>query len=150
VTGDVPAGEGLLLKAEEAGTYTINVPSGAVTSIDNALKGALSETVVNGAGIYVLYDGTKGLGFYKTTAATFTVGANTAYLPADVAASRAFIALDGEATGISAVQGEGFKADGEYFDLQGRRVTAPTKGLYIKRSAEGRLQGKNGRKVIVR
>ena len=32
------------------------------------------------------------------------------------------------------------KANGQYFDLQGRRVTNPTKGLYIV----------NGKKVIVK
>ncbi|MCR4808710.1 MAG: hypothetical protein K5896_02495 [Prevotella sp.] len=36
------------------------------------------------------------------------------------------------------------------FDLQGRRVTQPTHGLYINRSAEGRLQGKNGKKYIIK
>jgi len=35
------------------------------------------------------------------------------------------------------------------YDLQGRRVAHPQKGLYIVRSAEARLQGKNGRKVVV-
>ena len=36
------------------------------------------------------------------------------------------------------------------YDLQGRRVTQPTKGLFIVRSAEGRLQGKNGKKVVIK
>ena len=36
------------------------------------------------------------------------------------------------------------------YDLQGRQVNTPRRGLYIQRSAEGRLQGENGRKYIVK
>ena len=37
------------------------------------------------------------------------------------------------------------------YDLQGRRLNAkPTKGVYIQRSAEGRLQGKNGKKYVMK
>ena len=36
------------------------------------------------------------------------------------------------------------------YDLQGRRTTQPRKGIYIQRSAEGRLQGKNGHKVVIK
>ena len=35
-----------------------------------------------------------------------------------------------------------------WYDLSGRKVIKPTKGVYIKRSAEGRLQGKNGKIVV--
>ena len=38
-----------------------------------------------------------------------------------------------------------------YYDLQGRRLNAkPSKGVYIQRSAEGRLQGKNGKKYVMK
>jgi hypothetical protein len=36
-----------------------------------------------------------------------------------------------------------------YYSLNGQRVEHPTKGIYIKRSAEDRLQGKNGKTVIL-
>ena len=36
------------------------------------------------------------------------------------------------------------------YDLSGRHVYKPTKGIYIMRSAEGRLQGKNGKKVVIK
>ena len=41
---------------------------------------------------------------------------------------------------------------GAIYDLSGRKVANGQlkKGVYIKRSAEGRLQGKNGKKVIVK
>jgi len=40
---------------------------------------------------------------------------------------------------------------GNWYDLKGRKLSGkPTKkGLYIRRSAEGRLQGKNGQKVVI-
>ena len=59
---------------------------------------------------------------------------------------------DGETTtGLINVNGNDNDNDnGSWYDLQGRMVTQPTKGIYIRRSAEGRLQGKNGRKVIIK
>ena len=49
---------------------------------------------------------------------------------------------------------EGFKASGqestEYHSISGLRISSLQKGLNIVRSAEGRLQGKNGRKVFVK
>ena len=61
--------------------------------------------------------------------------------------------FDGEeTTGIKAIDNGQLTIDNDrYYDLQGRRVAQPKKGgLYIVRSAEGRLQGKNGRKVVIR
>ena len=37
----------------------------------------------------------------------------------------------------------------QYYDLQGRCVDQPAKGLYIVRSTEG-SQGEDGKKVIIR
>ena len=50
------------------------------------------------------------------------------------------IVFEGETTGISTVKTAADKMDGEWYDLSGRRVAQPTKGIYVK----------NGRKVIVR
>ena len=36
------------------------------------------------------------------------------------------------------------------YNMMGMRVQAPSHGLYIIRSAEGRLQGKNGKKVVMK
>ena len=46
---------------------------------------------------------------------------------------------DGETTGINAVKSDGFMMNG-YYDLQGRKVAQPTKGLYIV----------NGKKVVIK
>ena len=133
----VPAQTGVLLKGA-AGEYQIPVVAdgGEATS---ALVGVLEDTQV-AAGSFVLMNGEQGVGFYKTTTA-FTVGANTAYLPAQSAGTaRSFIGFDGESsTGISSVENSELRTE-SCFDLQGRRVAQPTKGLYIM----------NGKKTVVR
>ncbi len=128
-----PANTGVLLKGD-ANNYDFTVLAG--TSVDvsgNAFTGTNSEVEVP-AGAFVLMNGDKGVGFYKTKNA-FTVGANTAYIPADVAPARSFIGFD-EATAIKAV--ESVKAENGAFNLRGQRVKNLTKGLYIV----------NGKKVV--
>jgi len=131
---EVPAKQGVLLKGD-AGTYTIPVIASA-EAIDNAFIGVTENTVVNETGIFVLMNGNDGIGFYKTKNA-FTVGANTAYLPAIVTA-RSFISID-EATGIEGIAAEKL-SNGEVYNLQGQRVMKAQKGLYIM----------NGKKVLVK
>ena len=138
VTGKVPANTGLLV-----GGTTTNVPvCASADPVENLLEGVTEATVKDAESIYVLMKGDKGLGFYKNTNA-FTVRANSAYLPAaSVAASRSFISFDDETTGIEAINSnpETVKENArEYYNLNGQRVTTPTKGLYIV----------NGKKVII-
>lgn len=133
----VPAGEGVLLKGNE-GTYTIPVIASA-EAIDNDFIGVTKETKITETGIFVLMDGDAGVGFYKTTSA-FTVGANTAYLPALAGGNgaRTFIGLD-EATAIEGIAAEK-ASNGEVYNLQGQRVTKAQKGLYIV----------NGKKMVIK
>ena len=56
------------------------------------------------------------------------------------------ITVNNEANGIMKIE-RGESAQ-KVYDLHGRSVTRPTKGIYIIRSAKGRLQGKNGQKVV--
>ena len=131
-----PAETGLLLKGE-AKAYNIPVTA-TPASVTSALEGTLTETTVP-TGTFVLFKKGEKVGFYKT-AAEFTVGANTAWLPADVTLSRNFIGFDDETTGIEAVNvTENTNVAREYYNLNGQRVANPTKGLYIV----------NGKKVII-
>ena len=134
VMGAVPAETGLLVKG-----VTTNVPVAAsAEDVTNIMKGTLTNTTIEEPGIFVLMNGAQGVGFYKTTKA-FTVGANTAYLPANVVTgARQFIGFDeeGEATGIEAI--ERVQTTDNFFNLNGQRVAAPQKGIYIM----------NGKKVI--
>lgn len=137
VTGKVPANTGLLVKGE-----TANVPvCASAEAVSNLLVGVPAETVKDAGTIFVLMKGSKGIGFYKNTN-DFTLRANSAYLPAEdvpTTDARAFIALDDETTGIADVRS--LKDNTEsMFDLQGRKIAKPTKGLYIV----------NGKKVVVK
>ena len=137
VTGKVPANTGLLVKGE-----TANVPvCASAEAVKNLLVGVTTETVKTANTVFVLMKGSKGIGFYKNTNA-FTLRANSAYLPAEAVPTtdaRAFIALDEETTGIADVKAVKEDAEG-MFDLQGRKIAKPTKGLYIV----------NGKKVVVK
>lgn len=137
VTGKVPANEGLLVRGESA-----SVPvCASANPVDNLLVGVTAEKVKTAGTVFVLMKGSKGIGFYKNTN-DFTLRANSAYLRAeDVEGStaRAFIALDDETTGIADVKAVKEDTEG-MFDLQGRKIAKPTKGLYIV----------NGKKVVVK
>ena len=139
---DVPANTGVVLKGAAA-TYSIPVIASSETEKGD-LTGSATATAFNAYDGYTLYMLKK-------------VGDNAQFVPVtsgSVAAGKAFlkIANAGEArslsvvfadetTGISTVNGEGFKANGShYFDLQGRRVVNPASGLYIV----------SGKKVIVK
>ena len=134
----VPANTGVLLKGE-AGEYTISSTySNELDDVaDNAFVGVTVDTKV-AAGSFVLMNGTSGVGFYKT-AKEFTVGANTAYIAA-LSTSRSFIGFNfDEATGIESVATVNMN-NGEVYNLNGQRVSAAKKGLYIM----------NGKKVVLK
>lgn len=105
-----------------------------------ALTGVYDVTIVPSES-YILYNGTSGLGFYKSDGSTNTVKAYRAYLTADGVGSRMFIGFDDETTGIDSVVKQDTKtADNVYYNLSGQRVANPSKGLYIV----------NGKKVIIK
>ena len=135
----VAAGDGILLK----GSGNCNIPiKGSGTAVTgNLLKGVLTDTNKDANSIYVLMDGDKGVGFYKNNNA-FTVGANTAYLnAADIVSAPSFLGFfDGEVTGVNDVRSKMADVRSDFFDLQGRRVAKPAKGLYIM----------NGKKVVIK
>ena len=139
--GIINMGEAVILKSTSASSITLaSAASPSATSYtDNDLKGTTEE--MNGAAgnIYVLNNGTQGVGFYKLKS-TGTIGANKAYLTYSGGGgfgAREFFLFD-EATGIEMPTVEDVNADAVVYDLQGRRVVNPTKGLYIV----------NGKKVI--
>jgi hypothetical protein len=84
----------------------------------------------------VLNKGGNGIGFYKLKS-TGTIGAHKAYLTSG-ATAREYFLFDEETTGVNTLNGERKTMNGEYYDLQGRKVAQPAKGLYIV----------NGKKVV--
>ena len=133
----IPAGNAVILKSSAA-TITLTTAESYATLSGNQLKGTTVE--MNGAAgnIYVLNKGTNGVGFYKL-ASDGTIGANKAYLTYSApTATRGYFLFD-ETTGIEMPTVEDGNADAVFYDLQGRRVQNPTKGLYIV----------NGKKVFI-
>ena len=121
----VPAGAAVIVKAA-ADTYSLTNIVGAAAIENNDLL--VSDGTVAGDGtIYVLFDGAKGVGFYKL-ANDVKVPAGKAYLKI-AAAGREFIGFGVEATGIAAAKSE--QADGAVYNLAGQRVAKAQKGLYI-------------------
>lgn len=146
--GDViPGGTPVLLKATAADTYTLIYAANNTESAPdgNLLYGSDVETTTTGGGTgakyYALQKGDNGLGFYWKAAdgAAFTSGAHKAWLALPKATTANFFSLDDETTGVKAIENSQLTV-GTYYDLQGRKVAQPTKGLYIV----------NGKKVIIK
>ena len=155
--GQVPAGEGVLLKATTTlgsnTVYTIPVATTNVTvwaADDNDFIRGAGEAVPSVSGGYYNYILNKNngvVGFYK--AAGQTVATNRAYLrtmaaPSALTGAMSF-SFEESTTGIKEdgmVKRENWAADAEWYDLQGRKLSnIPTvSGLYIV----------NGKKVVIK
>lgn len=134
--GIVPANTGVILKGA-AGDYT-GVITTTNANVDNDLKANATEITGNGS-IYVLNNGTKGIGFYQL-AETGTLAAGKAYLEM-TSNAKAYTFVWNESTGIEENYEFGtMNSDAATYDLSGRKVANPAKGLYIK----------NGKKFIVK
>ena len=143
---DVPANTGIVVKGDED-TYTIPWGPGE-TVVANMLVGVTTNTVLNKVDgdytNYILAKKNGNLGFYAVVDGS-TLSAGKAYLPLPTAqlpsAARPmkFIFDDEESTGIEQTVSNG-EQQGAYYDLQGRRVSTPTRGLYIV----------NGKKVVIK
>ena len=136
----VKSGQGVVLKKTTSGSITMT-PTSSNSSDDysgNSLTGTMTN-ITNPGNAYVLnYKAATGAGFYKLSSGG-TIGANKAYLEYDGSAgARGFFGFD-EATGIESLSVNECFENGEVYDLQGRRVVNPTKGLYIV----------NGKKVFI-
>ena len=135
---EIPATKAVILKSSSA-TITLTPSSTTETLEGNELQGT-ATSITNPGNAYVLNKTeTNGVGFYKLSS-TGTIGANKAYLTYSGASlTRSFFGFD-ETTGIEMPTAEVIDADAVVYDLQGRRVAQPTKGLYIV----------NGKKVIIK
>ena len=137
------SGQGVVLKKTTTGNFTMTLtetaPAGDFSS--NNLDGTMTQINTTGANDYYVLGGKNGAGFYKLSNTSGTIGANKAYLTysgGGGAGAREFFLFD-EATGIEIPTVEDVNADAVVYDLQGRRVVNPTKGLYIV----------NGKKVFI-
>ena len=135
--GIVPANTGVILKGE-AGNYT-GVITTTDATVDNDLKANATKITGGDGSIYVLNNGTKGIGFYQLSE-TGTLAAGKAYLKI-TSNAKAYTFVWNESTGIEENYEFGtMNSDAATYDLSGRKVANPAKGLYIK----------NGKKFIVK
>jgi len=129
----IPAGEGFIFNAE-AGDYEFAAATTQTAAINNLLVGTATETAVAANSIYVLdkiNDTTVGMRLYSGT----TIAAGKAYLPKTGNDSRSLrLVIADDATGIVSIENGKLNIEngaGAWYDLQGRQVAKPQKGLYI-------------------
>ena len=139
--GAVPAGTPLMLIGTAGTEYTVPVATSASAPAKNLFKAGDGTTVFDGSTYdYILF--TDGL-FHPI--ASGTVATTKAYLHCDsdpTAAGARSLAItfdDDVTTGVTEIVNSKL-SNSKYFDLQGRRVAAPQKGLYIV----------NGKKVVLK
>lgn len=136
----VPANTGLLLYKKDGAMVNVPVIASADPVGTNCLTGVNEATSIS-SDDYILNKVGENVGFYK--AGSFTsLAAHRAYITSTAAAGiKNFVLNFDETDGIVEIMRNG---DNEkmsaIFDLSGRRVSKPTKGIYVK----------NGRKFIVK
>ena len=135
----VPANTGVILKGT-AGEHTLTIEESGDTYETNCLKKSSGFAATDTYNFWALAKKNDVVGFYKIPTG-MTIPAGKCYLSVakEASSARDFLGFNGEdATRVNAV--ENGQSTGVVFDLQGRQVENPTKGLYIK----------NGKKVIIK
>jgi hypothetical protein len=137
----IKAGQAVMLKASTADALSMELTPNAATGdyTDNDLKGG--TTVETGYTAYTLAAKNNKMGFYKFTGTALNGNKAHLELPT-IAASRAFIGFDAETTEIvnTDCTDNADKGDGQIYDLQGRKVQQPVRGIYVQ----------NGKKIVVK
>lgn len=134
---NVPAGEGVLLQGEADQSYDIPVAGTDMVYSNLLVAATTAQTIAptaDGKTNYILGNGNNGIGFYRV-AAEDELAAGKAYLQLPTAASEARVirlSFSDDATGISSLSASrSLTATGTVYDLQGRQVAKPAKGLYV-------------------
>ncbi len=137
---DIPAGTPVILKtSSSADSHKMTLTKATTTSSDatgNLLSASTAGQNLNSGNIYRLGYGVDGVGFYPWSTASATAG--IVYINTTAGARSIKLVFDDE-TSIQTMSA-GQKQPELIYDLQGRRVAQPTKGLYIV----------NGKKVVIK
>ena len=147
--GIIPANTAVVLKGDE-GTYGFNLAKELAKEPRTVVEftGTLyKQTITKGNGTYYVLANTEdGVGFYNAvngdSDTEFINAANKAYLHITGTTQSKFYSFrfeNGETTGINGVKDQSSE-NYTIYDLQGRKVNNPTKGLYII----------NGKKVYIK
>ena len=139
----VPANTPIIVKTSTQGaTVVVDETTDDATDVSsNALVAGDGTTAWDGTTGYTYYYLASDL-FHEATSGTLQSGKAYLKVASGGGAARqlGFIFGDDEATSVNEVQGSKFNVQGDFYDLQGRRIAQPTKGLYIV----------NGKKVIIK
>ena len=96
----------------------------------------MGQSIALETNAYILGNGNSGVGFYQMNDSDRTLGSNKAYLELPTTMNHVrSITIGGPTTGIEDTVAESTEAE-EYYDLQGRRVMNPTKGIYVTKSGK--------------
>ncbi len=135
--GVVPSGVGVILYSETAGTYDIPVTDATPTVSTTGLSISDGSTATKDNGIYVLGKKNDNVGFYRWVGDASLVSGRV-YLAPTASSAREYLSFlfDDETAGINNVN---VNHNDNYYDMQGRHVEHPKRGLYIV----------NGKKVFI-
>ena len=129
-TGNVAAGEGLILKGAANATYSIPVVASGEAIDGNMLVGCTEATEV-AANKYVLASN-NGTAEFQYLSTALTIPAGKAYLDYDYTNNAKLrVIFDGDASGIEEIATEAAE-DGVLYNVAGQVVTADYKGIVIK------------------
>ena len=121
-----------------AGVHKLPKVESAVLDYINQLK--VSDGTVTGDGtIYVLAVQGGQAGFAPLKSGK-TLSEGKAYLKMENAGAKITFVIDGEATDIRSIENTVDFSNGDWYNLQGVKVTSPQKGIYIH----------NGKKVVIK
>lgn len=144
VTDVIPANTAVILEGTED-TYNFTITTAPDFEGTNLLTGTTLERHGMPAGEYYgLGNKTEGVAFY--VANSEEMPANKAFLlkssiPAGASLQANALTFFGETTGVGSVKTDATDADNTYYDLNGRRVAYPSRGIYVKG---------NGQKVFIK
>lgn len=136
ITGIIPANQGVILQntnESEVANINLTITPEVGTSFENKLVGVTAKRAGYTAGTnYVLAEKNGKVGFY--VANFTTIVANKAYLPQTKVQNAQGVMMafsfGDEVTGIDNVNAATAAAK-KYYDLQGRRVLYPAKGIFV-------------------
>jgi hypothetical protein len=136
----IPANVPVILHtSSSADSYKMTLTKETVTPYSYAGTNNLIWTTSAVTNKYRLGYGASGIGFYPYSG-TPSSGAVILNVSSGAGARELTIGFEDEATGIADVRGNMEDVRSDFFDLSGRKVAQPTKGLYIV----------NGKKVIIK
>ena len=143
VEGVLPANNGVILR--NAGTYTFKKTLDPITPVEYNLLSGTAETIATSSVDGVVYtlqnNGNGGVVFRRYNGANLNAKKAFLVLPVSSEAQALRIRFaDEEVTSIGNVASEDSVGLGIVYDLQGRRVVTPSKGVYIV----------NGKKMVIK